>query len=68
MKKNKFKIIALVCILLLTSGCGTSNYITDEDGNIIEYEPTGQMLQKTFFVFLMKIVIYTNSMKKIRIN
>ena len=46
MKKNKFKIIALVCILLLTSGCGTSNYITNEDGNIIEYEPTGQMLQK----------------------
>ena len=35
MKKNKFKIIALVCILLLTSGCGTSNYITDEDGNIL---------------------------------
>ena len=46
MKKNRYKIITLICLLLLTSGCGTSNYITDEDGNIVEYEKTGQMLQK----------------------
>ena len=44
--KNKIKIITIICVLLLTTGCGTSNYITDEDGKIVEYEPTGQMLQK----------------------
>ena len=44
--KNKIKIIAIIFVLLLTSGCGTSNYIKDEDGKIVEYEPTGQMLQK----------------------
>ena len=44
--KNKFKVFALVCVLLLTSGCGTSNYIKDDEGNIVEFEETGQMLQK----------------------
>lgn len=44
--KNKFKVFALVCVLLLTSGCGTSNYIKDADGNIVEFEETGQLLQK----------------------
>lgn len=44
--ENKFKVFALVCVLLLTSGCGTSNYIKDDEGNIVEFEETGQMLQK----------------------
>ena len=44
--KNKIKILALVFVLLLTSGCGTSKYIQDAEGNIVEYEETGQMLQK----------------------
>ena len=44
--KNKVKILALVILLLLTSGCGTSNYIKDEEDKIVEYEATGQMLQK----------------------
>ena len=44
--KNKVKILALVILLLLTSGCSTSNYIKDEEDKIVEYEATGQMLQK----------------------
>ena len=44
--KNKYKIIALLSIILLTSGCGTSNYIQDENGKTVTYEATGQMLQK----------------------
>lgn len=44
--KNKAKVLLLVFVLLLTSGCGTSKYIQDDEGNILEYEATGQMLQK----------------------
>lgn len=44
--KYKFKIIVLVVVLLLTSGCGNSKYITDKDGNIVTYEKTGQLLEK----------------------
>ena len=44
--KNKIKILALVFVLLLTSGCGTSKYIQDAEGNIVEYEETGQMIKK----------------------
>lgn len=42
----KNKIIILVCVLLLTSGCGNSKYIKDENDKIITYEKTGQMLEK----------------------
>lgn len=45
MKKN-YKLIILVSILLLTSGCGTSKYITDDDGKIVTFEETGQTLEK----------------------
>ena len=44
--KTKFKIFALLIVILLTSGCGTSNYIKDEDKNIVKFEATGQVLQK----------------------
>ena len=44
--KNKFKIIALVSLLLLTSGCGNSKYIMDENNKVVKYDATGQMLQK----------------------
>lgn len=42
----KNKIIILACILLLTSGCGNSKYLKDDDNKIITYEETGQMLEK----------------------
>ena len=32
--KNKFKILVLVFVLLLTSGCGNSKYIQDKDSYI----------------------------------
>ncbi len=44
--KNKFKILVLVFVLLLTSGCGNSKYIQDKDKKIVTYEETGQMLEK----------------------
>ena len=44
---KKIRLIGLlVGILLLTSGCGNSNYIVDKDNNIVKYAATGQMLQK----------------------
>lgn len=42
--KNKILSILLVMIILLTSGCGSSNYIKDEDDKIVQYEETGQNL------------------------
>lgn len=44
--KNRMKIAVLLCILLLTSGCGNKNYIKDSNGNIVKYEATGQILQR----------------------
>lgn len=44
--KKKFMIVTLISILLLTSGCGNSKYITDENGKVITFEKTGQMLEK----------------------
>lgn len=44
--KNRFKILVLVFVLLLTSGCGNSKYIQDNDKKIVTYEETGQMLEK----------------------
>lgn len=44
--KNKFKILVLVFVLLLTSGCGNSKYIQNKDKKIVTYEETGQMLEK----------------------
>lgn len=44
--KNKIMAIILVCVLLLTSGCGDNKYIKDKDNKIVTYETTGQMLEK----------------------
>lgn len=43
--KNKFKILVLVSILLLATGCGNSKYIKDGK-EFVKYEETGQMLEK----------------------
>ncbi len=44
----KTKILAIIAItmVLLTSGCGNSDYLQDSDGNIITNEETGQTLRK----------------------
>lgn len=42
--KNKILGIILVMVMLLTSGCGTNDYIKDKDKNIVKYEATGQNL------------------------
>jgi len=44
--KNKLLSILLVMIVLLTSGCGSNNYIKDNDKKIVQYKETGQNLQK----------------------
>lgn len=44
--KKKIMVITLVCVMLLTSGCGNNKYIKDKDGKIVTYEVTGQMLEK----------------------
>lgn len=40
----KNKLLILVLLVLLTSGCGTNNYIKDNDKNIVQYKETGQNL------------------------
>ena len=42
--KNKILSLLLVMIILLTSGCGSNNYIKDKDKKIVQYEETGQNL------------------------
>jgi len=42
--KNKILGLLLVMIVLLTSGCGTNNYIKDDNNKIVQYEVTGQNL------------------------
>lgn len=44
--KNKILCCILVVLVLFTSGCGTNNYIKDENNKIIKSETTGQNLQK----------------------
>ena len=42
--KNKILSLLLVMIILLTSGCGSNNYIKDNDKKIVQYKETGQNL------------------------
>lgn len=42
--KNKLMVVLLVMIILLTGGCGSSNYIKDDNNKIVQYEKTGQNL------------------------
>ena len=44
--KNKILATILMVVILLTSGCGTSNYVVDKNNKPIKYEITGQYLQK----------------------
>ncbi len=44
--KNKICTLLIVFLILLTSGCGTNNYIVDKNNKPIKYEVTGQYLQK----------------------
>lgn len=41
----KNKIIVLVCLFFLLTGCGTTRYIVDSKDKPIKYEKTGQILQ-----------------------
>ena len=38
MRKNKILATILMVVILLTSGCGTSNYIVDKDNKPIKYD------------------------------
>ena len=42
--KNKILALFLVFVVLLTSGCGASDYIKDENKKIVQYSETGQNL------------------------
>lgn len=42
--KNKILAVILVVVVLFTSGCGSKNYIKDEDKKIVQYSETGQNL------------------------
>ena len=42
--KNKFILAILVVAMLLTSGCGASDYLQDDNKKIVQYEETGQSL------------------------
>jgi len=47
MKHNKKVLsILLISLILCTSGCGSSNYIKDQDNKVVVNEETGQSLQK----------------------
>ncbi len=45
-KKNKILGIILITILLLTSGCGSNDYLKDEEGRLITNQETGQSVRK----------------------
>ncbi|MEG0794348.1 MAG: YidC/Oxa1 family membrane protein insertase [Bacilli bacterium] len=41
----KKKVLVLITLLMLTAGCGNSNYIVNDEKQIVKFEETGQMLQ-----------------------
>ena len=43
---KKFKIVALSLLVLSLTGCGNKSYIVDENNKPVQYELTGQTLQK----------------------
>ena len=49
MKNKKVLSIILIVAILLTTGCGSSNYIKDKKGKIVINKETGQSLQKEIF-------------------
>ena len=44
--KNKLMAFLLVGVILLTSGCGSDDYLKDEKGQILVNETTGQSVRK----------------------
>lgn len=44
--KKKLCSILILCIVLLSTGCGSNDYIKKDKKNIVTYEKTGQNLQK----------------------
>ena len=44
--KNKIKIIVLLVVVFLTTGCGNKKYIIDKNKEVVKYDKTGQLLQK----------------------
>ncbi len=49
MKNKKILTIILVLVIMLTAGCGASDYIKDKSGNMVTNNKTGQTLQKEIF-------------------
>lgn len=43
---KKIKIGVLVLLVAMLTACGNSNYIVNDEGTVVEYEATGQILQK----------------------
>ena len=44
--KKKLCSILILCIVLLSTGCGSNDYIKKDKKTIVTYEKTGQNLQK----------------------
>ena len=44
--KKKLYSIAILCVILLSTGCGNDNYIKKDKKTMVTYEATGQNLQK----------------------
>ena len=44
--KKKIYALVLVCVILLSTGCGSSDYIKKDKKTMVTYEKTGQNLQK----------------------
>ncbi len=45
-KQNKILAFVLLAMIFLASGCGSDDYLKDENGNILVNEVTGQSVQK----------------------
>lgn len=45
-KQNKILALILIGMIFLASGCGSDDYLKDENGNILVNEVTGQSVQK----------------------
>ena len=45
-KQNRVLALILIAIIFMASGCGSDDYLKDENGNILVNEVTGQSVQK----------------------
>ena len=44
--KKRLYVLILICVIILSTGCGSSDYIKKDKKTIVTYEKTGQNLQK----------------------